>query len=330
MGKETKAKQDKMTEIKKLNTQIMHIKSKNLKTAEALEDCNRYALFLENITPKEYREEQLRLKAERRSERQGARRQKRREWWHQKCATERAEMKAKVEAELASSNAGQRRRRKNTAVEPEEVKDPPTPGTPEEEKGNSSSGEDIPMYFKEPSQLIGIFATLGESNLFLIQNCNQTQEALEDRDKSRDDKKEKDKKKKDKDKKKDQEDDADKNERQAQHMEVLNSKVTEVYEMCIGKNESNIDAIPMLTQIEKQLEKLLETIGGMERIRCTGGKQTRQGATRLATRTTAYRKGEGADAEDGRTTEASSAASQEEDRQAFDDPSHARQEEEAR
>merc|ERR1711865_1122196 len=90
------------------------------------------------------------------------------------------EMKAKVEAELASSNAGQRRRRKNTAVEPEEVKDPPTPGTPEEEKGNSSSGEDIPMYFKEPSQLIGIFATLGESNLFLIQNCNQTQEALEE------------------------------------------------------------------------------------------------------------------------------------------------------
>merc|ERR1711865_928942 len=88
---------------------------------------------------------------------------------------------------------------------------------------------------------------------------------LEDRDnKCLDGKKEKDKKKKDKDKKKDQEDDADKNERQAQHMEVLNSKVTEVYEMCIGKNESNIDAIPMLTQIEKQLEKLLETIGGMD------------------------------------------------------------------
>merc|ERR1711935_137726 len=287
--KETKAKQDKMTEIKKLNTQIMHIKSKNLKTAEALEDCNRYALFLENITPKEYREEQLRLKAERRSERQGARRQKRREWWHQKCATERAEMKAKVEAELASSNAGQRRRRKNTAVEPEEVKDPPTPGTPEEEKGNSSSGEDIPMYFKEPSQLIGIFATLGESNLFLIQNCNQTQEALEELKQKFDIETEKTRKEtsdldrqmeelqlaieletekksllEDKDKKKDQEDDADKNERQAQHMEVLNSKVTEVYEMCIGKNESNIDAIPMLTQIEKQLEKLLEAIGGMD------------------------------------------------------------------
>merc|ERR1712028_186252 len=85
-----------------------------------------------------------------------------------------------AEAEL-SSNTGQRRRQRKTSnVETEEVKNPPTPGTPEEEKGNSSSGEDIPMYFKEPSQLIGIFATLGESNLFLIQNCNQTQEALEE------------------------------------------------------------------------------------------------------------------------------------------------------
>merc|ERR1711865_837411 len=90
------------------------------------------------------------------------------------------EMKAKVEAELASSNAGRRRQRKTSNVETEEVKNPPTPGTPEEEKGNSSSGEDIPMYFKEPSQLIDIFASLGESNLFLIQNCNQTQEALEE------------------------------------------------------------------------------------------------------------------------------------------------------
>merc|ERR1712072_927527 len=68
--KEAKAKQDKMTEIKKLNTQIMHLKSKNLKTAEALEDCNRYAEFLESITPKEYKEDELAKKAARRTERQ--------------------------------------------------------------------------------------------------------------------------------------------------------------------------------------------------------------------------------------------------------------------
>merc|ERR1711907_480080 len=61
--KETKLKQDKMQEIKKLNAQIMHIKSRKLKAQEALEDCNRYAEFLESITPKEYKEEELAKKA---------------------------------------------------------------------------------------------------------------------------------------------------------------------------------------------------------------------------------------------------------------------------
>merc|ERR1712194_457179 len=47
-------------------------------------------------------------------------------------------------------------------------------------------------------------------------------------------------------------------------MEVLDKKVTQVYELTIGENESNIDAIPMLTQIEKRLEQLLEVISGMD------------------------------------------------------------------
>eukprot|EP00656_Telonema_subtile_P053242 TRINITY_DN7651_c0_g1_i5.p1 TRINITY_DN7651_c0_g1~~TRINITY_DN7651_c0_g1_i5.p1 ORF type:complete len:450 (-),score=192.36 TRINITY_DN7651_c0_g1_i5:217-1566(-) len=303
--KETKAKQDKMTEIKKLNTQIMHIKSKNLKTAEALEDCNRYADFLESITPKEYREEELTKKAARKVERQHTRRAGRSTWWHQKCAQERAEMKAKIEQELAASAAGRRPRKKKP--EPEaEPQDPPTPPTPEEEKGNSSSGEDVPMYFKEPSQLLSIFANLGESNLFLIQNCQQTEEALEELKQKFDvetakthketadldrqmaelqsaieleeEKKYvleardkppvtdlKDKNRKDKKGKPEEEDtEADRNQRQAHHMEVLNRKVTEVYELTIGENESNIDAIPMLTQIEKRLEQLLEVISNMD------------------------------------------------------------------
>merc|ERR1711959_673700 len=45
---------------------------------------------------------------------------------------------------------------------------------------------------------------------------------------------------------------------------ALNQKVTEVYEKCIGENESNIDAIPMLAQIEKNLEKLLDVISTMD------------------------------------------------------------------
>lgn len=309
--KETKAKQDKMTEIKKLNTQIMHLKSKNLKTAEALEDCNRYAEFLESITPKEYKEEELAKKAARRAERQRVRRHGRSQWWHNKCAQERAEMKATINAELAAQAGatGRRPRKKKASLPQEEEVDPPTPPTPEEEKGNSSSGEDIPMYFTEPQQLLNIFAALGESNLFLIENCQETEEALEElkqkfdletaktheetadldrqiaeleraieaeeekkalleqREKPKENSKEK-QKKGDKSKKKgddeEEETEAQKNERQAQHMESLQRKITEVYELTIGANESNIDAIPMLTQIEKRLEQLLDVIGTMD------------------------------------------------------------------
>ena len=35
------------------------------------------------------------------------------------------------------------------------------------------------MYFQNPDQLLGIFTALEESNLFLIQNSQETEQALE-------------------------------------------------------------------------------------------------------------------------------------------------------
>eukprot|EP01086_Lenisia_limosa_P013375 TRINITY_DN4245_c0_g1_i1.p1 TRINITY_DN4245_c0_g1~~TRINITY_DN4245_c0_g1_i1.p1 ORF type:complete len:498 (-),score=136.81 TRINITY_DN4245_c0_g1_i1:219-1712(-) len=40
--------------------------------------------------------------------------------------------------------------------------------------------EDIPMYFVDPNQLLETFAALEERNLFLIQNAQETEQALED------------------------------------------------------------------------------------------------------------------------------------------------------
>jgi hypothetical protein len=36
------------------------------------------------------------------------------------------------------------------------------------------------MYFKEPAQLLAVYAALEESNLFYIQNAQETEEALEE------------------------------------------------------------------------------------------------------------------------------------------------------
>lgn len=44
---------------------------------------------------------------------------------------------------------------------------------------SSSSGLEPPMYFKEPEMLLQVFQELEKANLFLVQNSQETQEALE-------------------------------------------------------------------------------------------------------------------------------------------------------
>jgi hypothetical protein len=51
---ETKLKQDKVQEIKKLNAQIASIRSEMAKYEESLEECQAYKKFLDDLTPPEY------------------------------------------------------------------------------------------------------------------------------------------------------------------------------------------------------------------------------------------------------------------------------------
>ena len=55
---------------------------------------------------------------------------------------------------------------------------PPKPSLDDEEL--VSSGEEMPMYFTRPQQLLDIFTQLEEGNLFLIQNCQETEQQLEE------------------------------------------------------------------------------------------------------------------------------------------------------
>lgn len=54
---EAKAKQDKLLEIKRLNTAIAAFRSEMNKYEEQLEDCRKYKEFLDNITPAEWFEQ---------------------------------------------------------------------------------------------------------------------------------------------------------------------------------------------------------------------------------------------------------------------------------
>jgi uncharacterized coiled-coil protein SlyX len=105
---ETKAKLDKIQEIKKLNVQIMSVRSEMVKNEDQLRDLQRYKEFLDKLTPPE-----------------------------------------------------------NSAVHHK----------------NSEGGDEensTPIYFKTPQQLLDIFAELEENNLALIQNCQETEETLEE------------------------------------------------------------------------------------------------------------------------------------------------------
>jgi hypothetical protein len=57
---------------------------------------------------------------------------------------------------------------------------PSSPPPTLEDEELTSSGEDIPMFFVRPQQLLDIFTHLEESNLFLIQNCQEIEQQLEE------------------------------------------------------------------------------------------------------------------------------------------------------
>jgi len=56
----------------------------------------------------------------------------------------------------------------------------PTREQVEETYLDVSSGEEMPLYFKEQKQLLEVFTTKEESNLFHIENSQETEQALED------------------------------------------------------------------------------------------------------------------------------------------------------
>ena len=50
----------------------------------------------------------------------------------------------------------------------------------DDEALDAEEEDELPMYFTRPQQLLDIFTQLEESNLFLIQNCQETEQQLEE------------------------------------------------------------------------------------------------------------------------------------------------------
>ncbi|KAI9002378.1 hypothetical protein BC832DRAFT_118769 [Gaertneriomyces semiglobifer] len=207
---ETKAKLEKMQDIKKLNGHIMSIRSEMSKNEDQLKDLQRYREFLEKLTPKEWLEEQQQIVDMRRKEA--------------------ARKDGSDTGSVASAKRGKPNRsgKRPPATTPRGTKTPlrPTsradtlkatdPSDTLSDTDSETDSEDDPthhtttthntnngathptttinptdvfsyyddeaplLYFSSPHQLLDIFAELEENNLNLIQNCQETEETLED------------------------------------------------------------------------------------------------------------------------------------------------------
>mmetsp|Transcript_38299 Transcript_38299/g.87709 ORF Transcript_38299/g.87709 Transcript_38299/m.87709 type:complete len:519 (-) Transcript_38299:284-1840(-) len=281
---ETKAKAEKVQEIKKLNAQITQIKSEMSKFEEQLEDCRKYKDFLDKLTPPEWFEEQEAARLRRKEARKVRKLAERQKALDAKYAAAAA---AEAEAEAERNRRG-RRNRNNKQAEEEKEKEKVAATAPvltlkdiSDDEGLDED-EDVPMYFQDPQQLLDIFTALEESNLFLIQNSQETEEALEElkakflETRQRMEAESAGLKhqidalkgsiKVEEDKGRALLDRAGKNtgvQAQERTLDELNKKVAEVYRAIFSEADNSLGTLQMLTNIEARLEELLSIIDVM-------------------------------------------------------------------
>ncbi|GMI01633.1 hypothetical protein TrLO_g11103 [Triparma laevis f. longispina] len=284
--KETKLKTDKVQEIKKLNQQIQMVQSDMSKHKEALEDCLKYKDFLDKLTPQEWFEQQESHKKDRSEKRRQTRIEVKKEEWEKKKKEIYQEAIIRHEAETKAKDGKKdkrkSRRRNNNAEGGGPVINVNYPPAPDfEQEPYTSSGEEMPMYFTHPQQLLDVFIALEEQNLFLIQNSQETEQALEDLKTSyRETRKKMDQKTSSleenifdlknqisgEENKKSQlarriaKSAGHTQEKQEALLQSLGEKVKEVYQRCGFDSSSNPSTLFMLSDLEAQLEDLLSAL----------------------------------------------------------------------
>ncbi|KDO16973.1 hypothetical protein SPRG_17553 [Saprolegnia parasitica CBS 223.65] len=280
--KETKAKADRVQEIKKLNQQIQLVQSDMSKLKEQLDDCLKYKAFLDELTPPEWEAEQMERKKKRQQDRLRKKKAKAMAEWEVIRARALAEQEERDRAAERVAEKDGKTKKKADKPKPAIASStvPPMPAI--DDMVATSSGEELPMYFQNPQQLLDIFTALEESNLFLIQNSQETEQSLEElKQNYRETKKKMNKKtqvlKQNIDELRDQingEDEKANHLRQRamagtgenvqeRMLQELHDKVLEVYQRCGFEADSNPNTLFMLTDLEARLEDLLSAIEHM-------------------------------------------------------------------
>mmetsp|Transcript_32928 Transcript_32928/g.81851 ORF Transcript_32928/g.81851 Transcript_32928/m.81851 type:complete len:555 (-) Transcript_32928:236-1900(-) len=291
---QTKLKADKVHEIKKLNSAITSIRSEMSKFEEQLDDCRRYRAFLDRLTPAEWVVQQKEAKAERRRARRTAERARLERLALDEAAALEAAL-AQEEARVAEEGRGGGALRGKARGRVAEAEEAARLVAAEERRARvrprevldaevlvEDTDEELPMYFAEPLQLLQIFASLEESNLFLIQNSQETEEALDElKHKFATTKAGKEEEtralrgqieslrrgiRNEEEKARALTERASKSTgviAQEDTLGELDKKVGEVYHKVFGELDPNLSMLQMLTAVENKLEELLALVLGM-------------------------------------------------------------------
>lgn len=273
---ETKLKLEKVAEIKKINAQMMAIKSEISKNEDTLKEYMLYKQFLDSLTPQEWKDEKRKVKEEKKRAKQKERGSvnKKKITIHSsgRTSSRTSHKDGRTSSKLAGTPQG-KHQRSDAEDSSASLYD-----TDEEESDNEPE-----LFFADPQQLLDIFAELEEQNLSLIQNSQETEEALEELRQTI--KQTQDRMNRETEILKGQidflNDAINREEERAKELEMkskmfsygefkaedqekmlqtLNKKVEDVYRNCIGDNEANISTLQMLTNIENRLEELFEQI----------------------------------------------------------------------
>lgn len=134
--------------------------------------------FLDALTPQEWVKDRIEDKKRRQEDRRVAGYERNLAEWEQLRDQAIADARAREEEARKRALKEGRKYKKTAEVTEADLDLPPRPQLDDEPL--VSSGEEMPMYFTHPQQLLDIFTQLEEGNLFLIQNCQETEQQLEE------------------------------------------------------------------------------------------------------------------------------------------------------
>ncbi|XP_022531416.2 cilia- and flagella-associated protein 100 isoform X1 [Astyanax mexicanus] len=286
---ETKAKLEKMAEIKRLNAKMVAIKSDISKYEDTLQEYKLYKGFLFELSPLEWQEKQR--EKNRRSPKPSSTpptTTDKREREVRSRETERGKKTPQTDRRRENrSSVGSRELpplREGRAPSRYSMKSTPQSGkiSPASETDSSEYEEEPELYFTEPQQLLDLLSELEEQNLSLIQNAQETEEGLvEFRNTVEQTRKNMEHEalqlkqqidimtetiQKEKERTAELElkvrlfNFGNENTDEDDTLNALSRKVEAVYRSCIGSTEDSLSTLQMLTTIEGRLGELLEKV----------------------------------------------------------------------